>query len=1353
MICGMAPDDQIHNHIEKPLDLWSAIDAIPALVVCARPDGSVEFVNQAWRTFTGAPLEKLSDWGWLTVIHPEDLPKFMKEWTTARAAGETFENEARVRRADGEYRWFSIRKAPLRNAADQIVSWYGTGHDIENLKRADGGIHQDTREIRELIDAVPAHVFVMEADGTPVCANRAVLEYTGLTLEEIRSALGAGKMFHPKDLNKVRAEREINLRAGVPFETEASIRGKDGQYRWFLIRVNPLKDDHGNIVRWYSTGTDIEDLKTAENRLRAVVDTTPALIHTARPDGYIDFFNRGWLEYFGLPLENVAGWMWTKAFHPDDVDACVGKWRAALASGEPFDAVGRVRRVDGEYRTLLHRKVPLRDKQGNIVKWYGSSLDIEDMKRAEERAWKSERELQVTIDTVPAIIYTSTAQGQTDFCNRRWLEYTGLSQEDSHRWAETGVLHPDDLPRATEALNKALATGTPIGMEARFRGADGQYRWFWTSLVPLRAEKGDIVKWYGSAFDIEDRKRSEEALRRSERLLSEAQRLTRVGSWEYRADGSPVYWSPVLFEIFGIDPAKGPPDFEASFLYIHPDDREIIRQNASTNLAEGEIFDHKFRIIRSDGEIRAIREVGSPVYENGIVTRYFGACTDITEEEQKNQALRRTEAYLAEAQRLSHTGSFGWNVATGEISWSDETLRIFEYDREIKPSLDLVIQRVHPDDKGLIQRTIAEASEHGSDFESDHRLLMPDGRVKYLRVVAHSIRDASGAVEFVGALTDITGAKEAEKALRKSEQQWRDVFENNPTMYFMIDASGTVMAANPYGAEQLGYTVDELVERSVLNVFHGPDRQEAQRHLSECQENIGKTFSWEVRKIRKNGSMLWVRETARAVLRGDQPVVLVACEDITERKNAEERIREQEIELRQVLDLTPQHVGVLGPDGSRLYANRVTLEYFGVNMDRWRSDGFRFDLVYPDDHGHFVDERKKRFREGVPHEFEARLLRHDGRFRWFLFRLSPLKDKQDEITRWYSAATDIEDRKQAEERLRHENVALREELNKSSPFEEIVGTSPALQAVVSRVSKVAPTDSSVLITGETGTGKELVARAIHRRSRRSSRSFISVNCAAIPRELIASELFGHEKGAFTGATQRHLGRFELAEGGTIFLDEIGELPTESQIALLRVLQEHEFERVGGAKSITTNVRVIAATNRELQADISSGAFRKDLFYRLNVFPIHVPALRERKEDIPLLVEYFIDRFARNAGKSIREVTKKTLELLESYSWPGNIRELQNVLERSVILCDSELLSVEENWLFTETQDAEPNSAGALSEKLAAQERLLIETALRECRGRVYGPSGAAAKLGMPRSTLEYKIRSLRINKNLFKTDF
>jgi formate hydrogenlyase transcriptional activator len=535
--------------------------------------------------------------------------------------------------------------------------------------------------------------------------------------------------------------------------------------------------------------------------------------------------------------------------------------------------------------------------------------------------------------------------------------------------------------------------------------------------------------------------------------------------------------------------------------------------------------------------------------------------------------------------------------------------------------------------------------------------------------------------------------------------------------------------------------------------MHPEDRH----RFSELYERsrIQKTdWNMDYRIVLPDGAVKHLHAIGHPILNesGDLAEFVGTVMDVTAAKHAEEKIRQSESELRQILELVPQHNYVLGPDPNRtlLYANQAALDYLGLTLEEWRTYDRR-RLCHPDDWERVMSEAQGNFSSGLPHEAELRYRRNDGKYRWFLFRWNPIRDDQGRLTRWFVAGTDIEDRKQVEQRLRNENVALREEIDKASMFEQIVGTSAPLQMVLARISKVAPTDSSVLITGETGTGKELVARAIHRRSQRSSRAFVSVNCAAIPRDLIASELFGHEKGAFTGATQRRLGRFELAEGGTIFLDEIGELPAETQIALLRVLQEHEFERVGGAGSMRTNVRVIAATNRDLEAGIAAGVFRSDLFYRLNVFPIEVPPLRERRQDIPVLVEYFIDRYARKAGKSFQTVNKKSLDLLQSYSWPGNIRELQNVIERSVIVCETETFSVDESWLSRRPSATEPKVQFDFSEKLAAQEKEMIEAALRETKGRVFGPSGAAAKLGMPGTTLDSKIKSLKISKNRFKT--
>ena len=604
--------------------------------------------------------------------------------------------------------------------------------------------------------------------------------------------------------------------------------------------------------------------------------------------------------------------------------------------------------------------------------------------------------------------------------------------------------------------------------------------------------------------------------------------------------------------------------------------------------------------------------------------------------------LHRSEAFLAEGQSISHTGSFGWNVSSGDIYWSEETYRIFAYDRAAKPTLESIVQRIHPDDRDLVQQALNHATNEKTDFDLEHRLLTPDGSYKHLHVIGHASKDSSGDLEFIGAVTDVTAAKQAGEALRRSEG-----------------------------------------------------------HLAEAQ------------RLTHTGSGAWS-------VPGWDPLYL-----------SEEWYR------------------IYGFDPKQ-------------GLSAWKD---RLQRMHPEDQAKVQEAKDRATREKSDYEVDHRIVLSDGTVKYTHTVGHPVLNASGDVEQFVCTMMDVTERARAAEALRtafeeikglrdqlyRENLALKEEVDRASMFEEIVGISPALRAVLSRVSKVAPTDSTVLITGETGTGKELFARAVHKRSQRSSRAFVSVNCAAIPRDLIASELFGHEKGAFTGATQRRLGRFELAEGGTIFLDEIGELPAETQIALLRVLQEHEFERVGGTVSIRTNVRVIAATNRDLQAAIAGGTFRSDLFYRLNVFPIEVPPLRERAEDIPVLVEYFIDRFARKAGKSIRGVNKKSLELLQSYPWPGNIRELQNVIERSVILCDTENFSVDESWFSRESASIRPKSQPQLSRKLAAQEREIIEAALRESGGRVSGPSGAAGRLGIPGSTLYSKIGSLKIDKNRFKT--
>ena len=527
-----------------------------------------------------------------------------------------------------------------------------------------------------------------------------------------------------------------------------------------------------------------------------------------------------------------------------------------------------------------------------------------------------------------------------------------------------------------------------------------------------------------------------------------------------------------------------------------------------------------------------------------------------------------------------------------------------------------------------------------------------------------------------------------------------------PVGISVLAPDGTILYVNSLTLDLIGLTLDEVKGKSHLERTCHPN--DLDRILDERRMGLSKgvPFELEMRLLPKEGGYRWYLSQYKPAIDERSGNIIrwyLTTTDIDDRKRAEEKLQQSEEHLRTITDTIRQPIVVTAPDGTTLYANRVALDTTGLTQDVVKSEGFFWRAFHPEDLERLRAERQERLLKGAPFDLEMRLLKN-GQYRWQLIQYNPLKDEHGQIIRWYATATDINDQKKTEERLHNENIVLREEIDRSSMFGEIIGSSNPIRQLLKQVEKVAPSDSTVLVLGETGTGKELVARALHRKSKRASRAFVRVNCAAIPQALIASELFGHEKGAFTGALQRRVGRFEAANGGTLFLDEIGELPMETQIALLRVLQEREFERVGSNHPISVDVRLIAATNRNLPASVVAGTFRQDLFYRLNVFPVKVPALRERTEDIPLLVEYFVGRFAKEGGKTIRHISKQTFNQLKSYYWPGNIRELQNVVERAVILSETDTLVVDESWLKSEL--AESSQKRGLS-ALADQEVEMI----------------------------------------------
>jgi len=644
---------------------------------------------------------------------------------------------------------------------------------------------------------------------------------------------------------------------------------------------------------------------------------------------------------------------------------------------------------------------------------------------------------------------------------------------------------------------------------------------------------------------------------------------------------------------------------------------------------------------------------------------------------------------------------------------------------------------LHPDDHENTRRVWANCLRTGRGGEVEFRNRGADGIYRWFLSRAEPLRAEDGTIVlWIGLNLEIDDRKRAEFYLAEAQRLGH-------TGSWAFDANGFKhWSSELFAIHGLAPGKPPSISE-YLALVHPDDRESLAQQMQELAASP-RYFDFTKRIVQPDGAVRYVRCVGVPV--ANDAGLLGTAMDVTEQQQLTDALRKSESELRQMLDFAPQLVSVVGASGEHIHINRVALAYLGMTLEQWQNASLA-DEIHPDDLERVVRSKAVAEDRGSEHELELRLRRHDGVYRWFLARFNPVRDDRGQIVRWYHALTDIEDRKRAEERLRQENVTLREDIDQASMFEEIIGTSAALQPVLARVAKVARSQSTVMVSGETGTGKELVARAIHRRSARGDRAFVGVNCAAVPRELIASELFGHERGAFTGATQRRIGRFELAHGGTLFLDEIGELSMDIQVALLRVLQEREFERVGGSTPIRVDVRVIAATNRDLKAAVEAGTFRADLFYRLNVFPIVVPPLRERADDIPLLVEYFVDRYARQAGKSIRHINRRTLADLQAYPWPGNVRELQNVIERSVIVSETDEFTVDESWLSV---GPVATTGLALPSTIAAHEKAAIEDALRATGGRVFGTSGAAARLGVPRSTLESKIRALGINKNRFR---
>ena len=879
------------------------------------------------------------------------------------------------------------------------------------------------------------------------------------------------------------------------------------------------------------------------------------------------------------------------------------------------------------------------------------------------------------VDSIPAFAWYADPDGKIEYLNQRILDYTGEHLEALAGFGWANVLHPQDVERTKKAWLRSIESGEQCDVDQRVRRFDNTYRWFRTIAQPLRDHGGRVIRWYGVATDIEDLKRAEEVLRESENNLRLVLDSIPGLVCTMNAAGEQPFFNRQILGYFG----KTPEELRswATSDVIHPDDLPGTIAAFRSSVATGHPYDQENRCRRADGVYRWFQVRALPVRDTeGRVIRWYFLWIDIEDRKQAEEKLRRSEASLLHAQRISRTGSWRYDFSAGTVTVSPEVYRIFGVKPdEVTSNTELWLNAIHPEDRKGTQDLFESSKIKKTDFQADYRILLPDGEIKHLHSVGHPMLNESGSlVEFFGTTMDVTKHQRLERELQHERDRLRLLLDLNNRVALHLDLRQLFQAISSelrcvFNCDFVGLALPES------------DGKRFRQHMVDFPGGKG---------LIKEGTLHRAEGTASGrALHTAKPVVI---------------------------------------DGPSEFQANWTPEQAEAFYRTVAEEGLQSGCYVP----LIAGERVLGVLQLVS--------RHE---RWFRNQDVEFFDQvTNQLAIPLKNALEYEQVTETKDRLKEQKLYLEDQIRVEHNFEEIIGNSPGLKAVLESVRTVAPADSTVLIQGETGTGKEVIARSIHNLSPRKGQAFVKVNCAAIPLGLLESELFGHEKGSFTGAIAQKIGRFELAHKGTLFLDEVGDIPLELQPKLLRVVQEQEFERLGSTRTQRVDVRLLAATNASLAQLVGEKKFRSDLYYRLNVFPINVPPLRERRDDIPLLVRYFANKFARRMGKQIETISKDTMDALSRYSWPGNIRELQNLMERAALLSTGPSLRVPLAEVLTSAELGGVIGGNALEQA----EREQILRALRESKWVVGGARGAAARLGLKRTALAYKMQKFGISR-------